>query len=138
MQLKEDGKIGGQFGKLGGRPRKPRASEMVAEAARKEAENIIKQLKEGLADESAKTRLAYIQTWLGVEHEEAKLRLQEERQEFDIGQASREELLSYMKSALKPGSALAAQIGVVDGTATDITEPRELGHGDSEASGSGD
>ena len=137
MQLKEDGKIGGHFGKLGGRPRKPRAMEKVAEAAQKEADNIIKVFKDGIEDDSMKTRLAAANSWLAIEDRETQLRLQEERQEFDIGQASREELLNYMKEALQPGGPLAASMGIVDGTAEDITEPRELGHGDSEASGSG-
>ena len=131
MQLKEDGKIGGHFGKLGGRPRKPRASEKVAEAAQKDAEKIIKVFKDLVESDSEKTRLAAANSWLAIEQEETKLRLQEERQEFDIGQASREELLNFMKSALQSGSPIAEQLGVIDGTAEDIGESRELGHGDS-------
>jgi hypothetical protein len=137
LQLKEDGKIGGQFGKLGGRPRKPRASEKVAEAAQKDADNIIKVFRDLVKSDSDKTRLAAANSWLAIEQEETKLRLQEERQEFDIGKASREELLNYMKQVLTPGSPIASQLGVIDGEATDITEPRELGHGHPEASGSG-
>lgn len=138
MQLKEDGKIGGHFGKLGGRPRKPRAMEKVAEAATKEAEDIIKVFKDGIHDDSMRTRLNAANSWLAIEDRETQLRLQEERQEFDIGQASRDELLKYMKEALKTGSPIADQLGVVDGSAVDITESRQLGHRDSEASGSGD
>lgn len=135
-ELQEDGKIGGHFGKLGGRPRKPRAMEKVAEAATKEAENIIAVFKEGIKDDSMKTRLSAANSWLAIEQEETRLRLQEERQEFDIGQASREELIAYMKVALASGSPLAKSLGIIDGTAEDVTEPRELGYGDSEASGS--
>ena len=137
LQLKEDGKIGGQFGKLGGRPRKPRASEKVAEAAQKDADQIIKVFKDLVTSDSEKTRLAAANSWLAVEQEETKLRLQEERQEFDIGQASREELLNFMKTALSSGT-LADQLGVVDGSAEDITESRQLGHGDSEEISSSD
>ena len=138
MQLKEDGKIGGQFGKLGGRPRKPRAMEKVAEAATKEAEDIIQVFKDGIRDDSMRTRLNAANSWLAIEQQETQLRLQEERQEFDIGKATREELISYMKGVLQPGSPVAAQLGVIDGDATDITGLGELGHGDSEASGSGE
>lgn len=137
LQLKEDGKIGGQFGKLGGRPRNPRASEKVAEAAQKDADKIIKVFKDLITSDSEKTRLTAANSWLAVEQEETKLRLQEERQEFDIGQASREELINFMKTALKTGSPVAEQLGVVDGSAVDITQSRELGHGDSEEISSG-
>jgi hypothetical protein len=138
-ELQEDGKIGGHFGKLGGRPRKPRASEKVAEQAQKEADSIIAVFKDLVNSESEKTRLAAANSWLAVEQEETRLRLQEERQEFDIGQASREELLNYLREALASGSPLANQLGVIDGTATDIdSELGELGHGDSEEAGSRD
>jgi hypothetical protein len=137
-ELQEDGKIGGHFGKLGGRPRKPRAMEKVAEEAQKESAKIIQVFKDLVESDSEKTRLAAANSWLAIEQQETQLRLQEERQEFDIGQASREELLAYMKEALASGSPIAQQLGFVDGTATDITEPRELGHGDSEASSSSD
>jgi hypothetical protein len=138
LQLKEDGKIGGHFGKLGGRPRKPRASEKVAEAAQKEADNIIKVFSDLIQSDSEKTKLAAANSWLAIEQEETKLRLQEERQEFDIGQASREELLNFMKDALKAGSPIADQLGVVDGSAVDITESGQLGHGDAEEISSSD
>lgn len=137
-ELQEDGKIGGHFGKLGGRPRKPRASEKVAEAAQKDADQIIKVFRELVNSESEKTRLAAANSWLAIEQEETKLRLQEERQEFDIGQASREQLLEYLKSALAPGTPLANQLEYVDGTAIDLDESGQLGHEHSEAnSGSG-
>lgn len=138
MQLKEDGKIGGHFGKLGGRPRKPRASEKVAEAAQKDADQIIKVFKDLVNSDSEKNRLAAATSWLAIEHEETKLRLQEEKQEFDIGQASREELLNYMKDALKPGNPIASQLGIVDIDESDITELGQSGHRDPEETGSGD
>lgn len=137
MQLKEDGKIGGQFGKLGGRPRKPRASEILAEEARKNTEEFIEVLKRGISSDSEKTALAYLQTWIGFETEETRLRLQEERQEFDIGKASREELIAFMKETLKPGNPVSKQLGAYDIDESDIRELGDSGHGDSEASGSG-
>jgi len=136
MQLKADGKIGGQFGKLGGRPRKPRASEKVAEAAQKDADNIIKVFRELVNSDSEKTRLAAANSWLAIEQEETRLRLQEERQEFDIGQASREQLLEYLSQALSPGTALSTTLEYYEGSAVDLDEPRELGHEHSETDSS--
>lgn len=135
LQLKEEGKIGPQFGKLGGRPRKPRVSEILAEEARKDADQMLKVLKDGIRSDSEKTALAYLQTWVGLEHDEAKLRLAEEKQEFDIGQASRDELIKFLAASLSEGP-LADQIGqVIDGTAEDIGDTGELGHEQSEVDG---
>lgn len=135
LKLKEEGKIGPQFGHLGGRPRKPRVSELLADEARKDADQILAVLKNGIRSDSEKTALAYLQTWVGIEHEETKLRLAEEKQEFDIGKASREELIAYLAESLSSGP-LAAEIGnVIDGTAEDITDVGELGREQSEGDG---
>lgn len=137
LELKKQGKIGPQYGKLGGRPRKPRAMEKVAEAATQEADKIIQVFKDGVDDESMKTRLAAANSWLAIENEETKLRLAEERQDFDIGQASREELLKFVATAISSGP-VADQLGeFVDGSATDITDVGGLGHNDPEENSSG-
>lgn len=131
-----EGKIGPQFGKLGGRPRKPRASEMVAEAARKDADKIIRVFQDGLDDDSIKTRITAANSYLGWEHEEAKLKLEEEKHDLDIEDASRDDLIGFLANALT-GSLGEQVISAIPGTAEDITDAEVVGRGPSTSNGDG-
>lgn len=118
----EEGKFGGaKFGKLGGRPRKDRASTKVAEEAAKESKRIIEVFKDAI-DESQPihVRLKGAQAWLEMEQQEGKLALQEEH--ADLQQLSREELIAAVREKLTSGPAAAiiqAQIeseaGIIEG-----------------------
>lgn len=80
QQLRDDGKVGPQFGKLGGRPRKPRAAEVVAEHARKEADRIIGALDDALDEEQPiRVRMEAAQAFIRIEKDEASLQLDEDR-----------------------------------------------------------
>src|SRR5437588_12751929 len=70
-QLLAEGKIGPQFGHLGGRPRKPRAGEAVAAAARQNSDRIVGALLEALnANQPAAQRIAAARALLEVERTE--------------------------------------------------------------------
>lgn len=79
-ELHAQGKFGGrQPGS--GRPKKKRASEIVAEQARVEAENIIEVFRDSIrSDNPASVRLNAAREWLKIEQAEADLQLREERQ----------------------------------------------------------
>lgn len=79
-ELHAQGKFGGrQPGS--GRPKKKRASEIVAEQARVEAENIIEVFRDSIRpDNPASVRLNAAREWLKIEQSEADLQLREERQ----------------------------------------------------------
>jgi hypothetical protein len=79
-ELHAQGKFGGrQPGS--GRPKKKRASEIVAEQARVEAENIIEVFRDSIrSDNPASVRLNAAREWLKIEQSEADLQLREERQ----------------------------------------------------------
>lgn len=79
-ELHAKGKFGGrQPGS--GRPKKKRASEIVAEQARVEAENIIEVFRDSIrSDNPASVRLNAAREWLKIEQAEADLQLREERQ----------------------------------------------------------
>lgn len=79
-QLHQKGKFGGkQPGS--GRPRKKRASEIVAEQARAEADEIIQVFRDSIrSDNPASVRLNAAKEWLKIEQSEADLQLKEERQ----------------------------------------------------------
>lgn len=138
LQLKAEGKIGGQYGKLGGRPRKPRATEIAAEEARNNAEDLIQVFKDGIDPENPmKIRLASANSWFGIEQEEAKLKIQEEKLDFDIEKANRDDLVEYLKNALTEGP-LADQIQRqfdAESTAEDITDAESVGFGNAASDG---
>jgi hypothetical protein len=117
----EKGIIGGaKFGKLGGRPRKPRASAEAAEEARKHAQEIIAVFKDGIDPERPMgTRLKAAELWLAVEEKEAKLSLAEERQDEQL---DRDEIIKRLADGLLKGAVGAAMQGHINGTATDITD----------------
>lgn len=82
-ELTEDGKVGGSFGKLGGRPKKIRAAEKVAEAAKEHADHITSAFIDVLTDPEAshKMRLETAMKWLEVERKEDELQLEEDKHE---------------------------------------------------------
>jgi hypothetical protein len=106
-KLHAEGKLGGaKFGRMGGRPRKKRASETVAEAAVKQAnrEDIVRVFEDAVADsQPIGVRLKGAEAWLAIEREERKLSLQED--EFDAKQHSRDELVAILADKLTSGPA---------------------------------
>ena len=138
LQLKEDGKIGPQFGAKGGRPRKKRATEMAAEKARAHADQITKVFLDGIDEEQPmRMRLAAANSWLGIEQEEAKLQLQEEKHDLDLENASRDDLIGFLADALTQGNLAEAVGPIIDAESEDITNVAELGHRPSETDGDG-
>lgn len=103
----EKGVMGGaKFGKKGGRPRKPRASQEIAEEARKHAQEIVQVFKDGIdPDRPMGTRLKAAELWLGVEEKEAKIQLQEEKQDEQL---ERDEIIKRLADGLLKGAVGAA------------------------------
>lgn len=109
QQLLEDGRVGPQFGRLGGRPRKPRAAEAIAEHARKEADRIIQAYDQALDSEDHRIAMQAADSLVKIEREEASLQLQED--EFE--QLSAREQAEQLKELLED-PALAALIGDIE------------------------
>lgn len=95
-QMREEGRVGAQFGKLGGRPRKPRAAAMIAEKVRQNADDVWKAFQNALESDNPKLALEAAQALLKVERDEAQQQLAEE--EFD--KMSSQELVSALQEAL--------------------------------------
>ena len=108
-QLVAEGRLGGPtYGRLGGRPRKPRAGELVAEAARENAAQIIAAFEAGVVEGvPPSTRASVAEKWLKIESAEAQLQLEEERQEAE--HLDRETLIKTLADKLA-GNGLAAQL----------------------------
>ena len=91
IELRKQGKVGPQFGKLGGRPKKPRASEKIAAEAEKHADEMLAVLKDGIAPgQSTSIRLRALEQWLRIEGEERKVEMEEEEH---LAKMSRDELM---------------------------------------------
>lgn len=118
----QEGKLGGaKYGRLGGRPRRDRAGAHVAEAARKEKDEIVAVFKDAVkSNQPIGIRLKGAQAWLEVEEKDAKLALQEE--ENEAKGKSREELIELLKDKLTKGTAaaiLSEQMGLANGQELD-------------------
>lgn len=103
-RLHAEGKFGGpQPGS--GRPRKPRASEVVAEKAREHGELIANTYLEVLQSTqvSAQVKLQASRDWLGVEHQEVDLERKEER---DLESLRKDELIEQLMGFMENSGAI--------------------------------
>lgn len=114
-QLVEDGKIGGKGSELariqgakGGRPRKPRPAELIAEKARENAERMWKVYDDALhEDQPIKVRMAAAKDLNDIVKDEARLQLDEDK--FD--DRSKDELVAEMNELLHDPIIRAALSG---------------------------
>ena len=122
------GEFGGaKFGKMGGRPRKARAADRVAQAAQEDptARQIIQVFRDAINPaQPMSIRLKAAEAWLGVEREEAKIALQEA--DTTAKQHSRDELIALLAGKLTTGPAamilrkqLESETGIIDAEVVD-------------------
>ena len=106
-KLHAEGRLGGsKFGRMGGRPRKKRTSESVAEAAEKQAnrEDIVRVFEDAVQDnQPIGVRLKGAEAWLAIEREERKLALVEDEHDHKVH--SRDELIALLADKLTAGPA---------------------------------
>jgi len=123
QEMIKAGKMGGQFGKLGGRPKVKRASELVAEAARDLSKEIIDAYKRGLIDESAFVRLKAAKELLDIETKEAELQIKEE---VALKNATKDELIDELLGAFKKFNANEVlPTGFIDSEAEIVSDGQE-------------
>ena len=103
------GEFGGsKFGKMGGRPKKQRAADRVAQAAQEdpEARKIIQVFKDAIhPSQPMSIRLKAAEAWLGIEREEAKVALQEA--DHEAKHHDREELIGILAGKFTQGPMAA-------------------------------
>lgn len=103
------------------RAKKKTASDWVAEAAEKNAQDIVRVFKDAIdSNQPMGTRLKAAQAWLEVERDNRKLEIQQEAAEAQ--QHSRDELIAILADKLTAGPAsdllrkqLEQEAGIVDG-----------------------
>jgi hypothetical protein len=99
LELISEGKLGGAaFGRLGGRPRNPRASERVAQRVAGDGDMIYERLKEIVEDGSNTTAIASALALLKIEDNERKI---EENEEMKFEQLRRNELIEFIADSFK-------------------------------------
>lgn len=128
-QMHAEGKLGGrEFGRLGGRPRKPRASEAVAHAAEQHADEIVKALRIGLNKGTPEQRSRSAERFLALAQREDQLRLKaQEAAQREHRDLSREQMMEELAAKLttSPVAALLrkrimAEPQVIDGEAVEV------------------
>jgi hypothetical protein len=110
--LHAQGKAGAEFGKLGGRPKKPRASELVADKAREDAELFYKKLRDvALYSESEKFSIDAIKHIHFIEEQERKITEGEEVKYEQLKHAELAELvIGNFFELIRSGSIDLAEI----------------------------
>jgi hypothetical protein len=102
-----EGKMGGQFGKLGGRPRKPRASDLIAEEAERHKNDLVAVLKDAIdPSQPISIRLRGLDQWLGIERDVRRMEMDEDEH---YAKMSREELAEELANKIA-GNPMLAQI----------------------------
>ncbi len=83
----EEGKLGGkEFGQLGGRPRKKRASEVVAEGVSEMGKEMLGVIKDAMQEDNPHSiRLKAMEAGIKIEEKEARLQMDEEEQLRKMG-----------------------------------------------------
>jgi hypothetical protein len=130
--LVAQGRLGGaEFGRLGGRPRKPRAAEMIAEKVAGEADTFFERLKEIVETGGEANAINSIKTLLQIEENERQII---ENEELRFEQLKRDELIKYLTTAFGelqdqgffPG-------GIADAEFEPVKHPEIEGNGSSDS-----
>lgn len=128
--LHAQGKLGGaEFGKLGGRPRKKRASEIAAERIAEKGEALVQELLDlALNSESEKIRSENIKLALAIEEQERKATVEEEVRYDQLKHADLTELvIENLFGLLREGKI---DIGSFDIEGEVVEEGRLIGSGE--------
>lgn len=107
-KLHAEGKAGPQFGKMGGRPRKKRATEVIAEQAAEDAQKLLAVYQDGIAEhQPISIRLKAAEAYRNIEQSEAKLGMEEEEH---VRKMSKEELESHLAQKILSNPMLANRL----------------------------
>lgn len=97
LALHREGRAGAEFGKMGGRPRKPRASEHVAEQVRVDAEAFYQRMRDIVLEGGEKVASATFAQLMKIEEQERKITVEEEEK---IDELDRTNLLALVAEKL--------------------------------------
>ena len=113
-RLHAEGRAGAEFGKLGGRPKAPRASERIAERVAQKGDDYFERLDEIAMTESGKNAIAALQTLLKIEEQERKIVIEEEDKIDELDRTALLALVSEQLRAAQNSGLLERVINVGD------------------------
>jgi hypothetical protein len=128
-QLHAEGRAGAEYGKLGGRPRKKRASEYAAEKAAEKGKEIWERLISIVESDNDKTALDAIKHIYALEEQERKVEVEEEVRYEQLKHADLAELvIANLFELVRTGQVDLGEI--IDGEV--IEERQAIGPGESD------
>lgn len=128
-ELNASGKAGAAFGKLGGRPKKIRATDIAIEEIQKKGKQLADELLSlALESESEKIRSDNLKQIYALEEQQRKIQVEEE---VRYDQLKRDDLLELVIGNLFElvANGEIALTDIIDGEATEIGGIAELGEG---------
>jgi hypothetical protein len=111
LRLHEEGRAGADYGKMGGRPRKPRASEYIADRVAQDAEAFYERMREIVLEGGEKNAGAIFRDLMKIEEQERKITVEEEDR---IDQLNREKLLELVSKQLADALSAGTLPGIID------------------------
>jgi hypothetical protein len=111
LRLHEEGRAGADYGKMCGRPRKPRASEYIAYRVAKDAEAFYERMREIVLEGGEKNAGAIFRDLMKIEEQERKITVEEEDR---IDQLNREKLLELVSKQLADALSAGTLPGIID------------------------
>lgn len=121
-KLVAEGKIGGPR-PGSGRPKKKRASEYVAEAARAHAKDIAEAFVDSIAPTAPPAiRLQAAKDWLLIEQKEAEIQIKEERTFDDMTETELRDLVMQRLEKIYAGEAVGEEEDVIDVEGVEVFE----------------
>lgn len=111
LRLHQEGRAGADYGKMGGRPKKPRASEFIAERVAQDAEAFYERMKEIVLEGSEKNAGGVFRDLMKIEEQERKITVEEEDR---IDQLNRDKLLELVQEQLRELGASGTLNGIID------------------------
>ncbi len=122
LALHEEGRAGGQFGKLGGRPKKKRPQERMAERAREQGDYFYDKLIEVIENGRMGDRRQAIMNILEIVEAERKIEVEDEKRFEDLRRDELVEVVSGQLGELLRRRVIVDPGDVIDGRATEISE----------------
>lgn len=114
-RLNAEGKAGAAFGKLGGRPKVRRATEIAVEEIQKEGKALAERLLELTQSDSEKTSLDAIKLAFGLEEQERKATIEEEVRYDQLKHGELADLvIGNLFELIREGQIDIGEIGIVE------------------------
>jgi len=122
LVLHEEGRAGGQFGKLGGRPKKKRPQERMADRAMDEGDRLYDRLITIVDNGRDAAAIQAVKAILEVVESERKIEVEEEQRFAELARTDLIEVVRSQYAELLRRRVIIDPSGSIDGRATEVSE----------------